>query len=920
MLLLFTLVALSSLAQQPVPAEAEYPYRRDIEKGKYERAAEKIARRLDKDPANLECHYAAYHLYASEANPAFNPDSAYSHLQQVRAAFLRADSKALERWARDSYSAALLDYSFRQISELALAQAHLAHTPDAYQHFLSYYALAPDDVRLRAEASRDTIEYRIAVNAGSLDMIQSFIQRRPSSTLMPEATHLRDSMAFQAFDRQHTVAAYSLFCSSYPQSHLISRAVDSIYQLDFRDVRRLDTEQYYRSYAERYPLSPFAKQTIWLADSIEFHREVIPSDWHSYTQYLDARNRPAWRDTATTHLAHFALAHLHVDAAEQALRRMPASSHLATSLALMLHDAYIGTSIRNFGRFYSQYPSYLPQAMQTHDSLAYELNAHYHFHIADSCIRAIAPSHEALVMLQQLLKDDIDHHRFDNAIATAKQYAPFFRNDYEYLQLLSTLSSDFSSPHQPAAFPATVNTPKGDEFAPVLTADGSTLFFAGKNRPDNIGGEDVFVAHRAGSSWGKAYIEMTLSHTYGNESPLSVSPDGNTLLLFQSGTLYRADRTAQGWTKQQMPAQFNSSSWQSDMMLAANGRVIFFAAYGRTCREVDSSLNIYVSLLGDDGQWSQPVELGSSVNTQFDERSPYLHPDMKTLYFASEGHGSMGQMDMFMVTRLDDTYTRWSAPINIGRMVNTTDDDWGYKISTDGTKCFFSRRDASMNIYSCPLPSAVAPQPVTSLTGSVVNLEGNPLSASICWEDASIGQLLGSCITDPQRGAYHLVLPQGVCYRVYVSHPDYFPTSLLLDLTDPSASASQTHVFRTTPLSDMVESSIPLTLNTITFHIASKQMVSTSTAELLHLAKLLKQHRYRAEISVHLDGTPGNADNLVLTQGRAEEILQYLIDHGVPADLVSAEGKGSDKPIQISNKVSSKTARPQNRRVEIRLY
>ena len=100
------------------PPEAEYPFKRDIEKGKYDKAEEKIRRRIGRDSANLELHYAAYRLYSDADYARRNLDTAYWHLTRVRYLYAHADEKKLERWARDSYSGARIDYDICRLGEL----------------------------------------------------------------------------------------------------------------------------------------------------------------------------------------------------------------------------------------------------------------------------------------------------------------------------------------------------------------------------------------------------------------------------------------------------------------------------------------------------------------------------------------------------------------------------------------------------------------------------------------------------------------------------------------------------------------------------------------------------------------------------------------------------------------------------------
>ena len=794
-LLFVLLFLLPTFASAQEPPEAAYPYRRDIEKFKFDRAEQKLFKHLKRDTNNLELNYAAYHLYSIPSFPRYNTDSAYHHLVTARRIYDAADQKMIERWTRDSYSGALFDYSFRRLSSMALSDAHTRNTPDAYRHFLDYYVMAPDDIRDSAVRFRDTIEYDIALRAGTLQMLEDFITRRPQSVLTPHAIHLRDSIVFDGVNKKHTVAAYIQFCKDYPNSHLLAPATDSLYLLDYRNTLHYDAEQYYRAYAERYPLSPYAQQAVWHADSIEYHRACDTSQWITLVHFADLHHRNSWRDTALHALARYAIQHKHVEAANQAVNRLAPGSNDHAQMAVLLHDAYLHTSIRNFHKFYQRYPNIISSHTRHNDSLAFVLNNNYDYNHADSCIRAIAPSHEAYMMLQQILKDDIDHGRFSAASTTAKSYAAAFRYNYEYIQLLNTLSTDFTSIKEltseiisksPQPLRGLVNSPKGDEYAPVLTGDGRTLFFAAKNRPENFGGEDVFVAHLTKKGWSEPQIEIDLSHTYGNEAPVSVSPDGNTVLLYQSGTLYRADRTAEGWDVAPLPATINGSRWQADASLAANGRVLFFAAMGRTDREVDSSLNIYVSLMDSNGNWGQPFEIGPAINTPFDERSPYLHPDMRTLYFSSESHGSLGQMDVFMSTRLDDSFTRWSTPINIGREVNTTGDDWGYKISTDGKLCYFSRRNTSQDIYTVQLPLGVRPQPVVPVSGTVKDHSGKPIATQLLCHDPITGQLLGQYTSHPTKGTFYILLPRGQEYVLTINNAHYRAEKQVIDLT-PSA-------------------------------------------------------------------------------------------------------------------------------------
>ena len=921
-LLLFLLLHPLAQAQTPthtlIPPDAEYPFKRDIEKGKYDKAYEKIQRRISRDSNNLECHYAAYWLFCTQGCPFRNLDSAYHHLLRVRNLYAKANEKELERWARDSYSGARIDYDLLLLGQLALTDAHHLRTPDAYQRFLNHYTLVPRVLRDSATNSRDSLEFHIARRAGSIQTLQDFIDRRPEALVLNDAVRMRDSLAFDEADAQHTYAAYQHFRVAYPHSHLFQRATDSVYFIDYRDVLLHNSEQYYRGYAERYPASPFSPSCLWMADSIEYQKQVDTTHWQSILYYLDTRHHSYWADSATLCLARYALQHQHLTAAEQAIQRTQADFPLHDELVDLIHHLYIHTSIGNYKHFYqSPYGKLVSADQRQADSLAYYIYSRYDYSIIDSCIRLIAPCHEAYRMLQQLLQDDIDHHRWSHALAIANNYADCFADDYDYRQLLSILQAKPDPSIKSSPLGPTINSAKGDEYAPVISSDGRTLYFAARNRTDNIGGDDIFIARRNGPKWSAASIALDLSHTYGNEAPVSISTDGNSLLLSQSGILTRADRTSDGWQTQRLPEMFNQSVWQSDIMLAANGQAILFAAMKQTAHEVDSSLNLYVSLLDSMGNWSLPIELGHTVNSPFNERSPYLHPDMRTLYFSSEGHGSLGQMDVYVTTRLDDTWIHWSTPINIGKGFNTSGDDWGYKVTTDGSKAYFSRHENnSLNLYAIPIPTFASPKPVVIVTGTVKDSRGTPVSTTIYWESLSTGQTLGECRTYPMDGTLSISLPIGDSYGLFVSDNRYFPTSHTVDLTLSEAEAKNVIHLVTDTYQHIITDSLPVTLHGVTFAPSNPQYAPSSLQELQRIARIIKQHKFKVTIESHMDGNEGDAANLALTQQRADAIRDYLIDHGCRPSDITAIGYGSDKTLPFRK---SDRSRPNQRRVVLRL-
>lgn len=245
------------------------------------------------------------------------------------------------------------------------------------------------------------------------------------------------------------------------------------------------------------------------------------------------------------------------------------------------------------------------------------------------------------------------------------------------------------------------------------SADGKTLYFSVKGHSTNIGGSDIFSAtvkdnRGKGIKISNSHIEIDLSHTYGNEVPLSVTADGNTMLSLQSGRYFiaRRDSASHKW----FPAEPLLPDFPlpiADACLTADGKAVILSVPGKEDYQTDSSLNLYIlPLIGNEELGMRNlIDLGPVVNTPFAERAPYLHSDMKRLYFASEGHGSLGQMDLYVVERLsDDRWDLWSEPHNLGIGINSVDNETWIRLAPDGKTAYSHRRGRQMEIVTFQLP------------------------------------------------------------------------------------------------------------------------------------------------------------------------------------------------------------------------
>ncbi len=307
--------------------------------------------------------------------------------------------------------------------------------------------------------------------------------------------------------------------------------------------------------------------------------------------------------------------------------------------------------------------------------------------------------------------------------ATLAPFTTFLRVMAGQLIVLIFCSFTTVDSIRPQILPNTINTAVGEEYGPTLTIDDNTLYFVGLNRGETNMSEDIFVSRRdkRTGEWSSAQIVPALSTPYRNEAPTSVSGDGKTMLLFVEGRMCFSQRGPYGWTEPRpLPSYLQLGNWQADAQISADGSVLLFAANYPAEGEERASLNIFVSERDEQGRWGKPYSIGSVINTPGMERSPFLHPDMKTLYFSSDKEGTIGDLDVWVTRRLSDTcWTCWSEPENLGPQINTTGRDCWYKISTDGKTAYYAQKNGRRHdIYSITLPEDKRPEPITVLAAN----------------------------------------------------------------------------------------------------------------------------------------------------------------------------------------------------------
>jgi outer membrane protein OmpA-like peptidoglycan-associated protein len=263
---------------------------------------------------------------------------------------------------------------------------------------------------------------------------------------------------------------------------------------------------------------------------------------------------------------------------------------------------------------------------------------------------------------------------------------------------------------------AEINTPFA-EYGPAVSANESELIFTSR-REGSKGGEldddgeyfeDIYISRKEGEGWSKPVQISDKINTASHDASIGLSPDGNMLFIYKyegnGDILYCQLKGDSGWSAPKLMGENISSEkyYENAAAISADGKVLFFSS---TRPGGHGNLDIYMSELGPSG-WGVPVNLGTNINTEFDEEGPILDLDGKTLYFSSMGHKGMGGFDIFR--SVYDTSTKtWSEPQNLGYPINSADDDIYFALSGDGRHGYYaSVKDGGYgdkDIYKITMP------------------------------------------------------------------------------------------------------------------------------------------------------------------------------------------------------------------------
>lgn len=496
------------------------------------------------------------------------------------------------------------------------------------------------------------------------------------------------------------------------------------------------------------------------------------------------------------------------------------------------------------------------------------------------------------------------------------------------------------------------------EYAPLISTDESLLIITARRENtqgglsdeiDNLPYEDLYFSKNVGGEWTPLQNMGDDVNSTGHDASSGLSPDGKMLFVFRGtrsggGDVFMSQLEYTEWSKPRALGKYiNSDAHESAVALSYDGNELYFVSE----REGGfGGKDIYVSRWNArKEEWNEAQNLGSIINSKYDEDGVFIHPDGKTLYYSSKGHNSMGGNDIFYSEKENGI---WGNPVNIGYPINTPDDDVFFVVAADGRTAYYSSiRDEGYGEKDIYRITFLGPekQPVLNteeqlLVGSdvkSVNLAvqpkvkvrtsrmvllkglviddqtGAPVEAAIDLIDNATSEVLATFKSEEQSGSYLVSLPAGRNYGLNVNADGYLFNSMNFNLPDTAVFEEIYKVVRL----KKIKIGESIVLRNVFFDYNKATVRTESEAELSRIHKLMVENpQIKVEISGHTDNVGGDSYNQELSESRASAVVDYLVAKGIPRERLIFAGYGESQPLATND---TPEGRQENRRTEFKI-
>ena len=470
------------------------------------------------------------------------------------------------------------------------------------------------------------------------------------------------------------------------------------------------------------------------------------------------------------------------------------------------------------------------------------------------------------------------------------------------------------------------------EYFPTIPGDSEYLIYTHRDisgsRPTD---ENLFMGTLDGIARNGQPLEGNLNSVL-NEGAASISADGQFMVLTvcnrpdgkgKCDLYYSHWNPNFGWeVPKPLPGNINTGRWESQPSLGPDGQTIYFV---RGENNMSADMDIFISTMGTDGNWSKGKKLPESINSSDRESSPFIHFDGKTLYFRSERSPSLGGSDFFKCTRLTDS--TWSEAVNLGFPLNSFGDEFSMVIDKSGSFGYLASDRGNeilpdyttmtaLDLYRFELPEHLQPEARENYDIVIVDSLSNRAIGKATvqlYNDEGVQFFNG--ISSQNTGMVRL-MTDGSPIRITAYKKGYVPYSGSISGLDYIARplhGPKTAYIKLVP----IKTGGRFALKNILFELDESTLLVESEKELTSLLRMLTDEpELQATIIGHTDNQGARSYNQWLSEARAEAVVQWLVTRGIPLTRLQSEGRGMDEPIASND---TEWGRALNRRTEVLL-
>ena len=423
---------------------------------------------------------------------------------------------------------------------------------------------------------------------------------------------------------------------------------------------------------------------------------------------------------------------------------------------------------------------------------------------------------------------------------------------------------------------ATINT-KYPDYCPVVSADGKVLIFTSRraggfsDAKDQDGNyfDDIYICQRQpNGSWSKPTSIGSTINTAGHEAAIGLSPNGQLLFIYKDdngdGNIYFSEKKGDGWsTPQLMGSDINTPSWETHASVNATEDFLVFVS--NRSEGGFGGRDLWYCKRLPTGEWGLAQNMGSVINSQYEEDSPFISADGKTLIFSSQGHTSMGGFDIFRSEFVDGA---WTVPENIGYPISSSEDDVFFILTPDGRHAYYSSRMdggfGDTDIYKLKLEvKKTGGSAVARGVMKVPAMQYADINAKIIVTDEG-GAQIGTYVPNKNSGYYVLILSPGETYDISYQADGYEAIIAKLPVADGDVYAEYDG---TLELEEVVFGENILALQKETKRLQEEKEAAA--------AKAAEDERLAVEAAVlAAEKAKEEAEQLALNQGKEAELLK----------------------------------------------